>query len=300
MSYGARLAQPGGRQAVVARSGHGSGTPTDPNDAVYSEISAQIKAGFDTLQARVKKIRRAAVGINDSPAEKHHDLRTQVQEEMRNGVREVGEIRALLASARADAGGAGPSGDWWNRQVDKFGKGLAKTLEELEASGQQFAEALEAYQRQAQERTVADRRRSEEAGLFDPQESMPDDLREAMQGAVTAQVGVSPAELELQEQLIRERNDDIQDIHKELGAIHSLYRELATEVVAQNDAINSIETNMIRSADESGQAVEQLAIASKSLEKGQKLLWIIAALTAIAVILICILIWKATHSDKDS
>ncbi|EER18479.1 hypothetical protein Pmar_PMAR005422 [Perkinsus marinus ATCC 50983] len=78
---------------------------------------------------------------------------------------------------------------------------------------------------------------------------------------------LSMAELDLQEDIIREREEGIRNIHSDIVAIRGLFQEVAWHVSEQGQVIDNIETNMGQAAHRTGQANRELAIASERVRK---------------------------------
>ncbi|KAF4671354.1 Nin1 binding protein [Perkinsus chesapeaki] len=78
---------------------------------------------------------------------------------------------------------------------------------------------------------------------------------------------LSMAELDLQEDIIREREEGIRNIHSDIVAIRGLFQEVAWHVTEQGQVIDNIETNMGQAALRTGQANRELAIASETVRK---------------------------------
>jgi t-SNARE complex subunit (syntaxin) len=86
----------------------------------------------------------------------------------------------------------------------------------------------------------------------------------------TDQLLLAVAEVDYQENLIRERQEGINIIHRDVNTIHNLFLDVASHVSAQGESLDHIESNVTNARDQTSQANEQLSVASRRAPSRRK------------------------------
>jgi t-SNARE complex subunit (syntaxin) len=79
----------------------------------------------------------------------------------------------------------------------------------------------------------------------------------------TDQLLLAAAEVDYQEEIIRQREAGINHIHRDVNRIHQLFQDVAVHVSHQGEALDHIEANVDNARDETSNANTQLRIASQ-------------------------------------
>lgn len=86
----------------------------------------------------------------------------------------------------------------------------------------------------------------------------------------TDQLLLAVAEVDYQENLIRERQEGINVIHRDVNTIHNLFLDVASHVSAQGETLDHIESNVRNARDQTSQANEQLSVATRRAPSRRK------------------------------
>lgn len=86
----------------------------------------------------------------------------------------------------------------------------------------------------------------------------------------TDQLLLAVAEVDYQENLIRERQEGINVIHRDVNTIHNLFLDVASHVSAQGETLDHIESNVTNARDQTNQANEQLSVATRRAPSRRK------------------------------
>ena len=69
------------------------------------------------------------------------------------------------------------------------------------------------------------------------------------------------AEIDLQEDLVRQRAEGISSIHKDVTKVNQLFQDMAFHVTRQGDMLDNIESNVNSASSQTGNATRELLIA---------------------------------------
>lgn len=111
----------------------------------------------------------------------------------------------------------------------------------------------------------------------------------------TDQLLLAAAEIEYQEDIIREREEGINAIHRDVNTIHSLFQDIATHVTTHGEMLDHIESNVTAARDETSRANDELQRASRRGPSGRKTLAQFLLLLLLFVILL-VLFKQLFHS----
>jgi t-SNARE complex subunit (syntaxin) len=88
-------------------------------------------------------------------------------------------------------------------------------------------------------------------------------LHEDEQRNVTDQMLMVAAEVDIQEELIRQRETGINTIQRDVNRIHDLFQDVALHVSDQGQVLDNIEANVASAADRTRNANDQLISANR-------------------------------------
>ena len=108
----------------------------------------------------------------------------------------------------------------------------------------------------------------------------------------TDQLLLAAVEVDYQENIVREREEGINHIQRDVHKIHELFQDVALHVSQQGETLDHIETNVTSARDQTSQANEQLLAASRRGPSTRRNLLCIGLV--LLLILIGILLIKAS------
>lgn len=79
----------------------------------------------------------------------------------------------------------------------------------------------------------------------------------------TDELLLAAAEVDYQEELIRQRAEGISDIHRDVNQIHGLFQDMSLHVSQQGQMLDNIEAHLISASERTRSANEQLGVASR-------------------------------------
>ena len=226
----------------------------------FSDHSSRVISQLRTLQDRRAEIQRLIGRMRLVAKETHHQLQTVLHKEV-EAFKSLGDaifhhledMRTLVVS-----------------QLDQFeyqrlSSNLVKSLNELESVMLLHIE---------EEQQDINSRRS--------QSNLPDD--ETIHHDPTDSMLVTLAEAEAQEEIIREREEGIIQIQKDVRNLRGLFQDVAYHVNRQTYLIDNIEANLVTATDRTARTNEELRVTNANTRRGTKsYLMALALLLVIAV-----------------
>jgi t-SNARE complex subunit (syntaxin) len=79
----------------------------------------------------------------------------------------------------------------------------------------------------------------------------------------TDELLLAAAEVDYQEEIVRQREEGINHIQRDVNKIHDLFQDVAMHVTQQGEMLDNIEANVTNARDETGAANQQLLHASR-------------------------------------
>lgn len=104
----------------------------------------------------------------------------------------------------------------------------------------------------------------------------------------TDQLLIAAAEIDYQEDIIRQRAEGINDIQRDVNQIHGLFQDMAVHVSQQGEMLDNIEVNVTNARDQTGQAREQLERANRRGPSARKTIMQFLLLLLLFIILIAL------------
>ena len=103
----------------------------------------------------------------------------------------------------------------------------------------------------------------------------------------TDQLLLAAAEIDYQEDVIRQREEGINHIQRDVNQIHNLFQDMAMHVATQGEMLDNIEANVTSARDQTGQANNQLRAANQRAPSARKTAaqFLILALMLVIIIL---------------
>mmetsp|Transcript_31511 Transcript_31511/g.75479 ORF Transcript_31511/g.75479 Transcript_31511/m.75479 type:complete len:239 (-) Transcript_31511:84-800(-) len=218
------------------------------------------RSGLESVQAATYDIRRASQRIRSLV---HLPSTTEVAEQLEIGRAAVVEARQRLEAVSAD----GCTSGFMTKQVSQLSSVVDRSAKELEESWQQYLQA------------------GETAPVEPPHE---EGEREGHQRIDALEVAPPEAMDPLRDELIRERDAGIRNIQSEILTVNALYRDMATLVVEQGQALQTIEGNFMKASEDTEAAVQQL---DKTAARSGRCLRLKAAFVALLLVVLTVLVW---------
>merc|ERR1712146_666681 len=122
--------------------------------------------------------------------------------------------------------------------------------------------------------------------------------------ATDAPTGLSQEQVQAQSQMqavafndsiIREREEDIANIHRTVQEVSEIFQDLALLVDEQGTHIDNIQTNIESAARQTGKGVQQLASASRSQRKNRSRMCCLAMVLIFFLIALILVLKFAMH-----
>lgn len=105
----------------------------------------------------------------------------------------------------------------------------------------------------------------------------------------TNQMLLAVAELDYQEDLVRQREAGIQGIQRDVNTIHGLFQDVAVHVSHQGQMLDSIEANVAAASDRTREANSQLAAANRQAPSTRRNLKCILIMLLMIIIILVLL-----------
>jgi len=105
---------------------------------------------------------------------------------------------------------------------------------------------------------------------------------------------MAAADIQFNDQLLADREEDIQGIQRDIEGIKTLYKELAYHVTSQGEDLDVIEENMQNTVDRTDQAAEQIQISDTYQQRRTKR-FICILLSCVVVIMIVVIVAMGTN-----
>lgn len=86
----------------------------------------------------------------------------------------------------------------------------------------------------------------------------------------TDELLLAAAEVDYQEEIVRQRGEDINHIQRDVNKIHDLFQDVAMHVSQQGEMLDNIEAHVSNARDETGGAYEQLLHASRRAPRARQ------------------------------
>jgi t-SNARE complex subunit (syntaxin) len=86
----------------------------------------------------------------------------------------------------------------------------------------------------------------------------------------TDELLLASAEVDYQEELIRDRSQGISNIQRDVNTINRLFQDVSAHVSHQGDMLEHIETNVTNARDQTQRATHELATASRRSPSGRR------------------------------
>jgi hypothetical protein len=86
----------------------------------------------------------------------------------------------------------------------------------------------------------------------------------------TDQLLLASAEIDYQEEMIRQRQEGINTIQRDVTTINRLFQDVAVHVSAQGEMLDHIEANVTNARDETERATQELSSASRRAPSGRR------------------------------
>ena len=106
---------------------------------------------------------------------------------------------------------------------------------------------------------------------------------------VTDELLLAAAEIDYQEDVIRQREVGINNIQKDVTKINELFQDVALHVTRQGEALDNIEANVTSARDRTSQAAEQLVVANRRAPSTRKNLMCMMLIVLVFIVFIGIL-----------
>ncbi|KAF4725274.1 Nin1 binding protein [Perkinsus olseni] len=284
-------------------------TPEEGNEGGGEdpEMSNGLKAAsFDTLRDAVNrelqdmhrevgKARRTVSASSASPKQEEKRIHASIDKVRRSGV----AVRQMLNRMRQLAGGEADKQLEEQRLRDNLGSLLSsldqllssflvseeRTLEREKVRADQIDEGI-----RASAQKYPSYASTSHTGMVDlaADNDRAQGQQQQQQEDPTDALLLSMAELDLQEDIIRERQEGIRSIHSDIVAIRGLFQEVAWHVSDQGQVLDNIETNIGQAALRTGQANHELAIANERVRKN--MYWYVCYVITIVIIVILLLV----------
>lgn len=105
----------------------------------------------------------------------------------------------------------------------------------------------------------------------------------------TDQLLLAAAEVDYQEDIIRQREEGINHIRRDVNQIHDLFQDMAMHVSTQGEMLDNIEVNVTNARDQTGDANEQLRAANRRSPTARKTIMQFLILGLLLLIIILML-----------
>lgn len=86
----------------------------------------------------------------------------------------------------------------------------------------------------------------------------------------TDQLLLASAEVDYQEELIRQRQEGINSIQRDVTTINRLFQDVSTHVAAQGEMLDHIEANVTNARDQTSRATQELTSATRRGPSGRR------------------------------
>ncbi|GAA6041075.1 hypothetical protein JCM8097_004707 [Rhodosporidiobolus ruineniae] len=261
--------------------------PLTCDTGIDPEADLQFKALARTISVQVQKVlaNTAAIakfvdllgGKRDSPTlrKQLHDLTESTREVLKGSTTEVKRLTdwKLLPSDRQH-----------KQEQQKVSSDFQRALEAFQDVARRSAERQRLFVER--ERVAVDRLEEGGAGSDDPSTGQ---LLELQQTTTAPQL--QDADLDFQEQLIQEREGEIEQIEQGITELNQIFKDLGQIVGEQQSMIDNIETNVISVASDTRGAATQLTQAHAYQRKAGRRMFclLLVFLLVLTVVLLAVL-----------
>lgn len=107
----------------------------------------------------------------------------------------------------------------------------------------------------------------------------------------TDELLLAAAEVDYQEELIRQRGEGISNIHRDVTQIHGLFQDMSLHVSQQGQMLDNIEANLTVASDRTRNANEQLTTAARRIPNARQNC--MRALLLVILLLFMVLMFRA-------
>lgn len=123
-------------------------------------------------------------------------------------------------------------------------------------------------------------------------------LLDAGKQEVTDQLLLAAAQIDYQEDIVRQRGEGINGIQKDLTKINGLFQDMALNVSSQGEMLDHIEANVTSARDRTAQASTELASANRRSPSTRRNLLCLILILLLFVVLIGLLKASAFGSER--
>ncbi|KAF4728721.1 hypothetical protein FOZ63_002720, partial [Perkinsus olseni] len=263
--------------------------------ASFDTLRDAVNRELQDMHREVGKARRTVSASSASPKQEEKRIHASIDKVRRSGV----AVRQMLNRMRQLAGGEADKQLEEQRLRDNLGSLLSsldqllssflvseeRTLEREKVRADQIDEGI-----RASAQKYPSYASTSHTGMVDlaADNDRAQGQQQQQQEDPTDALLLSMAELDLQEDIIRERQEGIRSIHSDIVAIRGLFQEVAWHVSDQGQVLDNIETNIGQAALRTGQANHELAIANERVRKN--MYWYVCYVITIVIIVILLLV----------
>lgn len=262
--------------------------PTCDGDTMHLEDGRSVQRAVEQIQQHAADIRKEAgmLGIAASPGSS--GARSRVQEHVEAATLAAGDARRLLERPGGITGLVLPS-EQHARDLtqQKLEDTLAGATKALELARGDFEAADRAYASRGASNPTdePDRRSAAGAELYstEPQQQL-------------QQRAITDAEVELHAQIVSETTDQMANLTQSFRSLQRAMVDLAEHTQAQGETLESIETHVARSMEDTGNATELLADASQRQQQSNRWLFWLLLFAFVLAIIVMVTVWQ--HSRR--
>jgi len=258
----------------------------DGDGVVYMGDSQKIQEAVKQIQHHASDIRKEAGLVGT--ASTHVACRGKVQNAVREAKSAAEDAKRLLRGLAVCTGGTPNERDLRRLTQQKLKENLTGASKGLEAALKQY-EAAEVEAVKSREVAHAIPTSSSSSGL--EMGEVAADIEEARLGGsqLRALEDVTQAEVDTHAAIAEEYVAEVRNLEQDIKGLQRVMVDLADHAHSQGETLDNIEANMLTAAHHTGEATEQLVVASRYQKSyNKKLMWLLALVFILATTVLVI------------
>lgn len=279
--------------------------PPREGDPMYFDECIKVQRAVKRIQQHTADIRKEAILISAASCAGDPEAKQRVQEHVKAATIAAEEARRLLERPGGLVGVA-PANNLKLRELtqQKLNDNLTSASKAFEMAWQEFQVAAAAFANRGT--TNAATSPFNVGGVASVEMHFIDNVNPTTEETLfrhqqqQQQRDITDAEVEAHAQIVSETADQMSSINQNIRALQRAMVDLAEHTQAQGETLESIESHVARSMDNTHDATELLTNASQRQQQGNKLLFWVLLLALVLAIVVMLAVWHHSHAHSSA